>query len=494
MINFYKFHIVKKSRYPKSRGYFCRGDRSDIYLIDIIKFQWKMMKIKFLGAAGTVTGSKYLITIKNRHIMVDCGLFQGLKPLRNLNWENLPFDITMIDAVLITHAHIDHTGYLPKLVKSGYKGPIYATPATADLCSILLPDSGSIQEEDARQANKHQYSKHHPALPLYTKDEAEAVLEQFKVIQFNQQITIAPGIEAIWHRAGHILGAAFIQLKAEGKELVFSGDMGRFHDPVMHAPVYMKSADYLILESTYGDRLHSNENPHDLIAKVINKTVKKNGTVLIPAFAVGRAQAILYYLSKLKEQDMIPDIPVFLDSPMSIKATKLLQKYVNEHRLSEEQCEKACNVAEYIRTQKESKELFNVHGPKIIISASGMLTGGRILHHLSYFGPDPDNTILIVGYQAAGTRGRHLLEGKKSVKIHGRMVNVNATVEYISSFSAHADYKDILEWLEHFKKKPRKIFITHGEPVSSENLKKEIEEKFDVKCHIPKYLEEDYLD
>jgi len=452
------------------------------------------MKIKFLGAAGTVTGSKYLITIKNKNILVDCGLFQGLKLLRILNWEELPFDITMIDAVLITHAHIDHTGYLPKLVKAGYKGPIYATHATVDLCSILLPDSGTIQEEDAKRANKEHYTKHHPALPLYTKDEAEAALAQFKAIEFNQKINIAPDIDATWHRAGHILGAAFIKLQAEGKEVVFSGDMGRFNDPVMHAPVNMKSADYLILESTYGDRLHSNENPHNLIAKAINETVKNNGTILIPAFAVGRAQSILYYLSKLKEQDMIPDIPVFLDSPMSIKATKLLEKYVNEHRLNEEQCEQACNVAAYIRTTKESKELFNVQGSKIIISASGMMTGGRVLHHLSHFGPDPNNMILIVGYQAAGTRGRDLLEGKNAIKIHGRAVKINAKVEYISSFSAHADYKDILEWLEHFKDPPKKVFITHGEPASSENLKKEIEKKFGWNCYIPKYLEEDYLD
>lgn len=451
------------------------------------------MKLTFLGAAGSVTGSKYLLTFNNQNILIECGLFQGLKKLRLRNWENLPINPAEIDAVLITHAHIDHSGYLPRLMKQGFSGPIYATEATFDLCSLLLPDCGYIQEDDARRANKYHYTKHRPALPLYTKQDAQKVLEQFKIINFHQKTEIIKGLSATWHHAGHILGASLIKLHVENKEILFSGDMGRFNDDVMKAPEFIKSTDYLLLESTYGDRLHDRSDPSELICNIINKTIAKNGTVLIPAFAVGRAQSLLYHISRLKADKLIPDIPVFLDSPLSINATELLYKHLDEHKLDGQICEKACSVAVYTNSIKESKAINNIEDPKIIISASGMLTGGRILHHLKNFGTDPKNTILITGYQAEGTRGSDLLSGRKIIKIHGEMVRIRADVEYITNLSAHADYEEILNWLEHFEKPPKKVYITHGEPDSALSLSYKIKSKFGWQCHIPQYLDQENL-
>jgi metallo-beta-lactamase family protein len=452
---------------------------------------WKIiLKIKFLGATGTVTGSKYLLTIQNKHILVDCGLFQGFKELRLRNWDRLPIAPADIDAVVLTHAHIDHTGYIPLLVKNGFKGTIYATKPTCDLCAILLPDSGYLQEEDARSANLHGYSKHHPALPLYTMKDAEKSLEHFKPMQFSQDYTLAPGIQVSWHRAGHILGAAFVQFEVEGKTLLFSGDIGRFHDPIMKAPEIMRETDYLVLESTYGNRLHEKSDPKDSIAKVVVETIQRGGTVLIPAFAVGRAQSILYYLAQLKKEKRIPDVPIFLDSPMAIDATLLLQHYSDkETHLTPEQCRMACSVASYINTVDESKEL-DEPSPKIIVAASGMMTGGRVLHHLKTIAPDPRNTILMTGYQAGGTRGADLLAGGREIKIHGEIIAVKAQVVSLNSLSAHADYEDILYWLKQFKRPPRKVFITHGEPEAADALKKRIEKELGWSCEIPTYLEE----
>ena len=448
------------------------------------------MKIKFLGATGTVTGSKYLLTIQNKHILVDCGLFQGFKELRLRNWDRLPIAPSDIDAVVLTHAHIDHTGYIPLLVKNGFKGTIYATKPTCDLCAILLPDSGYLQEEDARLANLHGYSKHHPALPLYTVKDAEKSLEHFKPMQFSQEYTLAPGIQISWHRAGHILGAAFVQFEVEGKKLLFSGDIGRFHDPIMKAPEIMREADYLVLESTYGNRLHEKSDPKDSIAAVVVETIQRGCTVLIPAFAVGRAQSILYYLAQLKKEKRIPDVPVFLDSPMAIDATLLLQQYADkETRLTPEQCRMACSVANYINTIDESKEL-DEPSPKIIVAASGMMTGGRVLHHLKTIAPDPRNTILMTGYQAGGTRGADLLAGGREIKIHGEVIAVKAQVVSLNSLSAHADYEDSLYWLKQFQRAPRKVFITHGEPEAADALKKRIEKELGWSCEIPTYLEE----
>lgn len=447
------------------------------------------MKIRFLGAVGTVTGSKYLLYISGKHILIDCGLFQGLKKLRLRNWKQLPIKPSKIDAVLITHAHIDHTGYLPRLMNNGFTGPIYATEATYDLCSLLLPDSGYIQEEDARRANKYSYTKHSPALPLYTREDAKKVLKQFKIIEFDKKTMITDACEATWHRAGHILGASFIRLETESKQLLFSGDMGRLNDPVMKAPANIKFTDYLILESTYGDRLHAKTDPYEIITKVVNETANRGGTTIIPAFAVGRAQSMLFYLSQLKVNNKIVDVPIFLDSPMSINATDLLCKYKDEHRLTSEQCHMACNVATYTNTVEESKALLNQDEPKIIISASGMITGGRVLHHIKYFGPDPRNTILITGYQAEGTRGADLLYGKRKLKIHGEIIDIKAQIEYITNLSAHADYSEILDWLKYFTEPPKKVFITHGDPPASASLKSTIEAELGWQCSIPRYLE-----
>lgn len=446
------------------------------------------MKLTFLGGVGTVTGSKYLIEINNKKILIDCGLFQGRKDLRLQNWAALPIDPKTIDAVLITHAHIDHTGYIPLLIKNGFKGPIYATEATIDLCKILLPDSGYLQEEDAQRANRYGYTKHAPALPLYTKAEAIQSLNSFKPVNFGDPLHLFDDFEASWHRAGHILGASFILCKYEGTRILFSGDIGRLNDPIMKSPVSIESTDYLVIESTYGDRLHEVSNPMEKIAKIINRTAKRGGTVLIPAFAVGRAQAILYYLSKIKEANLIPDLPIYLDSPMAIDATKIMHRHPRDHHLSEEECRLTCLVAKYVNTAEESKWLDSQAFPKVIISASGMATGGRVLHHLKVFAPDQRNTILLSGYQAAETRGASMLEGKPEVKIHGEWIPIRAEVANISELSAHADYEEILTWMKGFQHPPRKVFITHGEPHASLSLKKHIEDRFGWTCSIPKYL------
>lgn len=451
------------------------------------------MKLTFLGATGTVTGSKYLIEAENKKILVDCGLFQGHKKLRLRNWAPLPIDPSSIDAVVVTHAHIDHTGYLPLLVKQGFSGPIYATTATFDLCSILLPDSGHIHEEDARRANQYGYSKHHPALPLYTQEDAQIALKQFKTVDFGKPYTIFDEIHITWQRAGHILGASFIHFNVAGTTLLFSGDIGRMKDPIMKPPATIQATDYLVIESTYGDRLHDSSDPRDIIAQVVNETAKRGGTVLIPAFAVGRAQNILYYLNQLKEQNRIPHLPIFLDSPMAINATEILCKHANEHQLTPEQCSASCNVATFTNTTEESKAIDQQPMPKVIISASGMMTGGRILHHLKVFAPDPRNTILITGFQASGTRGARLLAGERELKMFGQLIPVKARVEYMTNTSAHADYEEILTWLKRFNQAPKKTFITHGEPKSAISLKEKIESQLGWHCIIPDYLDKEIL-
>ncbi len=449
------------------------------------------MKLTFLGATGTVTGSKYLLEHEDKKILIDCGLFQGLKELRLRNWEKLPVDPASIDAVLLTHAHIDHSGYIPLLVKRGFKGKIYCSGATFDLCAILLPDSGYLHEEDAKRANRYAYSKHKPALPLYTRKDAEESLKQFKAVGFDKPRHLEGGLTFTLGRSGHILGSAFIRVSDEQTSILFSGDLGRANDPVMKPPVHMQSVDYLVLESTYGDRLHEDSHPLDKIGEIIRKTVARGGSVIIPAFAVGRTQSILYYIHELKQAKAIPAaIPVFLDSPMAINATQLLCRHQNDHRLSEKLCTDACHVAKYVHTAEESKALDSGNGvPAVIISASGMATGGRILHHLKHFIGDPRNTILFTGYQAAGTRGARLVHGEGEIKIHGRMWPVRAQVEELHNTSAHADYGEILDWLRHFQEPPRKVFITHGEPAAASSLQMKIEEHFGWHAVVPDYLQ-----
>lgn len=455
------------------------------------------MKITFLGATGTVTGSKYLLEDGGKKIMIDCGLFQGLKDLRLRNWENLPVNPRQIDAILLTHAHLDHSGYIPRLVKAGFKGPIYCSEATFDLCKILLPDSGHIQEEDAERANRYGYTRHQPALPLYTEDDARKTFALFKPLDFGKTHKLTEELTFTLHRAGHILGASFIRISdGGGTSILFSGDIGRLNDPVMKPPAKIQDADYLVVESTYGDRLHDKSDPTDDIERIINKTAARGGSVIIPVFAVGRAQAMLYYIHKLKSENRIKrHIPVFLDSPMAINASELLCKHTNDHRLSPGLCADICAVAECTRTVEESKAIYNKNNnmPKVIISASGMATGGRVLHHLKHHLGDPRNTILLAGFQAAGTRGDRLARGEKEIKIHGQMWAVNAEIEKLDNMSAHADYQEILNWMENFNSPPRKVFIVHGEPQAAQSMKEKIEEKFGWNAVVPEYLQEEDL-
>lgn len=422
------------------------------------------MRVSFLGAAGTVTGSKYLVETEKTRVLVDCGLFQGLKALRLRNWRPLGVDVSTIDAVVLTHAHLDHTGYLPALCKQGYRGPVYCTSSTQALCRILLPDSGHIQEEDAFYANKRGFSKHHPALPLYTREEAEQSLDRLRPIAFDTPIRLGADVEARFRPVGHILGAASVELLIGGQALVFSGDVGRLHDPLMPPPRGLARADYLVVESTYGDRLHSADDPADELAAVVGRTCERGGVVIVPSFAVGRAQTLLYLLQTLRQAGRIPrSIPIYLNSPMAINATEVFREHVRDHRLSTSQCEAMCAAAIYVNSVEDSKALNEKRGPMIIISASGMATGGRVLHHLRAFAGDHRNTVLFAGYQAAGTRGEAMLHGAKEIKIHGQLVAVRAEVAQISGLSAHADYAELLTWLESLETPPRRVFITHGE-------------------------------
>jgi metallo-beta-lactamase family protein len=447
------------------------------------------MEITFLGATGTVTGSKFLVATASKFVLVDCGLFQGFKQLRLRNWAPLPVKPKLIDAVILTHAHIDHSGYIPLLVKKGYRGRIYCTSATRDLCAILLPDSGHLQEEEARHANKHGYSKHKPALPLYTEKDAELSLRRFTPIDFGRNFNLGDNLITHLSPSGHILGSAFVLLRDSRTSILFSGDIGRPNDPIMVAPSSIRKANYLVIESTYGDRRHDPTDPQVALASIINRTIKRRGVIVVPAFAVGRAQSLLYYIHLLKKSKAIPNIPVFLNSPMAANVNHVFHDHLGEHRLTPSQCEAMCNAAHIVNSVDESKALNNRKGPMILIAASGMATGGRVLHHLEAFAPDPRNTILFVGFQAGGTRGEAIVNGAESVKIHGKYVSVRAEIAIIDNLSAHADYAEIMDWLGHFDAPPRQTFITHGEPVAADALRHRIEEQLNWNCRVPEYQE-----
>ncbi len=444
----------------------------------------EVMKIQFLGATKTVTGSKYLIKSHNLNILVDCGLFQGYKELRLRNWTAFPLDPSQIQYVLLTHAHIDHSGYIPLLVKNGFRGKIICSEATRDLCAILLPDCGHLQEEEARYANLKGYSKHKPALPLYTREEAEASLSYFQTTPFDKKIELG-SLQASFHYAGHILGASLIRVKDDKTSILFSGDLGRPNDPIMRAPVNPPASDYFVVESTYGNRIHPAIDMEKKLGEIVNRTVKRGGIIVIPAFAVGRAQLVLYYLHQLKIKKIIPDIPVYIDSPMATNATQLFCQYSIQHRLTEQEAADVCSTAHYIHSVDESKALNDNQMPKIIISASGMATGGRVLHHIKNLAPNHRNTIIFCGYQAGGTRGDQMMRGEPVVKIFGQLVSIHAEIEVLENISAHADYTEMLAWIGKANPLPKKIFITHGEDNAAHSLKEKIEREFKIPCIIP---------
>lgn len=432
------------------------------------------ISLSFLGAAGTVTGSKYLIETDARRILVDCGLFQGLKALRLKNWKPLGVDPATIDAVILTHAHLDHSGYLPVLARNGFEGPVFATSATRDFCSILLADSGHLQERDAEYANRHGFSKHQPARPLYTERDAEDCMSLFRPRPFGKDFEIAEGVRCRFRRAGHILGAATVELTLGGRTLAFSGDLGPPDSATMVDPAPISRADYLVVESTYGDRAHDRRDPEDVFADLINSVAARGGTILIPSFAVGRAQTILFHLDRLKRAGRIPEIPIFLDSPMAIDASEIFCRHIDDHRLTDSQCKTSCAVADYVRDSEASKRLDQTEMPKIIISASGMATGGRILHHLKVYAPDEKSALVFAGFQAAGTRGAAIVHGAQSVKIHGGHVPIRAEVRNLNMLSAHADAGQIIDWLRKFEEPPTRTFVTHGEPAAAEAMSKRI--------------------
>ncbi|HEX7334483.1 MAG TPA: MBL fold metallo-hydrolase [Pyrinomonadaceae bacterium] len=463
-----------------------------------------MASIEFWGGVGTVTGSKYLVQSNGGRVLVDCGLFQGLKELRERNWQEPPFNPRLLNAVLITHAHIDHTGYLPRLVRQGFRGPVYCSRGTADLLKILLPDSGRLQEEDADFRNRHHITKHNPALPLYTEDDAYASLELLEpVANTGEAIKVAPGIRAGFRIAGHILGSSLVLLEVENagangeeRRILFSGDLGHYDQPIIRDPVPPPACDYLLVESTYGDRLHDPEDPKIALARVINEAADRGAPVLIPAFAVGRTQELVYLIRELEDEKAIPVLPVTVDSPMAAKATSAYANRKEEH--DEEYASILTQQRHPLRThsmttassRQESKKLNDAKGARVIISASGMMTGGRVLHHALRMVPDPEATIIFVGFQAAGTTGRRILDGEPEVKILGQWVPVRCRVTKIGGFSAHADYGEVLRWLSGMEGGvPNRTFLTHGEPDAANAMAGHIKEKFGWNVHVPQYGE-----
>lgn len=452
------------------------------------------MQITFLGAAGTVTGSKYLVSAAGKRVLVDCGLFQGLKRLRERNWQPLPFDPVSLEAVVLTHAHLDHTGYLPLLARAGYRGPVYCTAATRGLAAILLPDSARIQEEEAEFANRHKYSKHRPALPLYTVDDAEKALKLLRPVEWKSGLELPGGIVLRFTPAGHLLGAASVLLEADGRKLLFSGDIGRPDDPVLNAPAAPPPADWAVIESTYGNRRHPRIDAEAELAAVVNRAADRGGVIVIPSFAVGRAQMLLHFVARLKARKEIPDMPVYLNSPMATDVTRLYHAHRNEHRLSEDECRTMCTAARFVNSVEESKALNLKRGPMIIISASGMAAGGRVLHHLKAFAPDPKNMIVFSGYQAAGTRGAAMVGGADSVKIHGQWVPVRAEVVQLHGTSGHADCDQLVAWLGSGGAVPRRVFVTHGEPAAADAMRQHLRRAMPAEVTVPEHGETVTLD
>lgn len=443
------------------------------------------MKVKFIGGAGTVTGSKTLIESNGIRILIDCGQFQGIKPLRELNWEPLPVLASTIDFVLLTHGHLDHCGWLPRLVSQGFKGKIYCTSPTMAVAKLILLDSAKIQEEEARIANEGKFSKHEVAEPLYTVEQAQKVFPHFRVIKINESVPLDAEISAVFINAGHIIGACSIEVMLENKTLVFSGDIGRDNDVLMYPPTKPKKGDYIFLESTYGDRLHPDTDAKLELEMYINNTVEKGGTIIIPSFAVERAQTIMYLLWRLREEDRIPNIPYVIDTPMGINALEIFIENKKWHKLSIQDCTEMSKMFTLVSDYQETIENVFDKQPKVVIAASGMVTGGRVLTYLEHYIGLPETTVIIVGYQAEGTRGRKLLEGAEEIKIHGKYYPVQAKILEIEGLSAHGDQKDLLNWLSALENKPKKVFLVHGENQPLDELRIKINEKYHFDCTVP---------
>jgi metallo-beta-lactamase family protein len=458
-----------------------------------------MPSLSFWGAAGSVTGSKYLIESNQGRVLVDCGLFQGLKELRSRNWDEPPFSAAAVDAVIITHAHIDHTGYLPRFVRAGFRGPVYCSRGTAELMKILLPDSARLQEEEADYRNRHKITKHLPALPLYTEADARAALNLLQVVRNTGEVVrVVKGFTAEFRIAGHILGSSQVLLRIDDSaplSILFSGDLGKYDQPIIRDPETPPACDYLVVESTYGDRLHDVERPKDALERIIKDAAAHGSAVLIPAFAVGRAQEILYFIRELEDEKRIPVLPVAVDSPMAAAATQAYARRTEEQ--DEDYAEALKTNPTPLRThsmfsassREESKNINGMKGARIIIAASGMMNGGRVLHHALRLLPDENATVVFVGYQAAGTLGRRVLDGEKQVKVLGQWVPVRCRMEKIGGFSAHADWKEIIRWLEGMSLPPRRVFVTHGEPDAATAMAGKIRDRFGWTIEVPNYGE-----
>lgn len=464
-----------------------------------------MASITFLGAARTVTGSKHLLDLNGHRILVDCGMFQGLKALRERNWQPLPVHARSIDAVLLTHAHLDHCGLLPRLVGQGFTGRIFCTPATADLARIVLADAAKLQEEDAERANRKGYTKHHPAMPLFTVAEANRAMLQLQPVGYERQMPVVPGVTCEFINAGHLLGSAYarVSVEATGQTLLFSGDLGRFDRPVLPDPAFIDTADVLLVESTYGDRTHEEDDGGKLLAGIINDTIARKGKVVIPAFALGRVEELLYWVSLLEERRQIPSLPVYVDSPMASSVLIEYRRRLEEldpdisryagatgHAASERRAVAFATAKLKVLTSiKDSRAVQESNEPAIVISSSGMATGGRVLHHLARLLPDPRNTVLFAGYQSVGTRGRSLKDGAHAVRIHGQDVTVRARIASLESMSAHADATEILRWLSHFKQPPALTCLVHGEPGPMDVLRARIERELGWTVRTPEHAE-----
>lgn len=444
-----------------------------------------IVRIHFLGASGTVTGSKYYLETPELNLMIDCGMFQGVKELRQLNWEGLPIKVDQVDAVLLTHGHLDHTGYLPRLVKAGFKGKVIGTAPTLSITSIILRDSAKIHEEEAEQANKLGYSSHDPALPFYTVEEAEMAIDLFQAEEKDQWISLSANIRYRFRYNGHIIGATFIELEVFGKMFVFSGDIGRMGDAIMDDPQKPAWADYLFMESTYGNRLHPQENVEDILVGLIERTIHEKGTLIIPSFAVERLQSLMYMLWTLYKKNRIPNIPIFVDSPMGNNVLSVFESYPHWHKLPMNEYRAMCNHVNIIASYRETWKTIDDPRPKIVIAGSGMVTGGRVLTYLKQLIDEPSTTVLLVGYMAAGTRGRQLLEGAHELKFFGKYHPVKAKVAHLESLSAHADQQELISWLADIKNIPERVFLVHGEATALDVFRIKIRDTYGWNVHIP---------